>query len=250
MLAHPLTRGMPLDDPRTTALRGRIIREKGFLRQIYLTWYRLLLGHLPDVPGAVLEVGAGGGFLKDLQQDVITAETFLTPGVDLVCNAMALPFKTDSLGAILMVDVLHHIPDVALFFGEAARCVKSGGRCLFVEPWNTAWGRWVYQNLHHEPFNPDGGWSVPSGGPLSAANGALPWILFERDRELFRQRWPEWAIVRVIPMMPLAYLLAGGVSLRALMPAWGYRLIRGLERLIPGAERYSGMFALIVLERA
>jgi hypothetical protein len=35
LLAHPLTCGLDLDDPRTTELRRRIIQEKSFLRQIY-----------------------------------------------------------------------------------------------------------------------------------------------------------------------------------------------------------------------
>ncbi len=47
----------------------RIIREKGFLRQIYEEWYRLLIGHLPDGGGAVLEIGSGGGFLKEYHKD-------------------------------------------------------------------------------------------------------------------------------------------------------------------------------------
>jgi hypothetical protein len=32
-LAHPLTKGLDIDDPRTTHLRLQIIQEKSFLRQ-------------------------------------------------------------------------------------------------------------------------------------------------------------------------------------------------------------------------
>jgi SAM-dependent methyltransferase len=249
MLAHPLTRGMSLDDPETTALRSRIIHEKIFLRKIYESWYQLLVSHIPEGIGTVLEVGSGGGFLKELQKDALASEVFLVPNIDVVFDAMILPFKHESLRAVLMVDVLHHIPDPALFFNEAARCVRSGGRCLFIEPWNTPWGRWVYQNLHHEPFNPEGGWTIPSSGPLSGANGALPWILFERDRQLFVEKFPQWRIVKVTPMMPLAYLISGGVSMRSIMPGWAYRLVRAFEKLIPSVEKKSGMFAFIMLER-
>ena len=65
ILAHPLTKGLSLDDPRTTELRTTIIRNKGFLKQIYESWYRLLASQIPAGYGSVLEVGsAGGGFLN------------------------------------------------------------------------------------------------------------------------------------------------------------------------------------------
>jgi hypothetical protein len=47
-------------------------------------------------------------------------------------------------------------------------------------------------------------------------------------------------------MMPIAYLLSGGVSLRGLFPGWIYRPVRKLEALLR-PDRWS-MFALIELE--
>ncbi len=249
ILAHPLTKGMSLDDPKTTELRATIIRSKGFLRQIYESWYRLLASQIPEGDGAVLELGSGGGFLKELHKDALASEVFFTPHIDIVLNAMALPLRTEALKAILMVDVLHHIPEPALFFHQAANCVRTGGRCLLIEPWNTPWGAWVFQHLHHEPFNTSGDWSIPPAGPLSGANGALPWILFERDKELFCERFPEWRIACIKPMMPLAYLLSGGVSMRSLMPSWSYPWVRGIEERIPGLDGKFGMFAFIVIDR-
>jgi len=80
-------------------------------------------------------------------------------------------------------------------------------------------------------------------------NGALPWILVERDNGLFCRRFPEWRISLVTPMMPLVYLLSGGVSLRSLMPTWTYQWIRRMEGSITGMERKCGMFAFIIIER-
>ena len=34
-LAHPLLRGLDVDDPRTTTVRRQIIQDNRFLRQIY-----------------------------------------------------------------------------------------------------------------------------------------------------------------------------------------------------------------------
>jgi hypothetical protein len=42
LLAHPLTRGLEPDDPRTTELRRRIIRGKKFLHRINEEWYEIV----------------------------------------------------------------------------------------------------------------------------------------------------------------------------------------------------------------
>ncbi len=91
-----------------------------------------------------------------------------------------------------MINVLHHLPEVQHFFREATHCMQSGGVISMIEPWLTPWSKPIYQNFHHEPFDDIADkWSVPSQGPLSGANGALPWILFHRDREQFELQFPK-----------------------------------------------------------
>jgi SAM-dependent methyltransferase len=244
MLAYPLTRGMDVDDPRTTLLRREIVQKKAFLNRIYREWYGRLAGSMqPDA--RFLELGSGAGFLKSHVPNLITSEIFPTPGVERVVDARQLPFSDDELDGIAMTDVLHHIPDVAGFFREATRCVRRGGQVLMIEPWNTAWSSWVYRRLHSEPFEPESGWTIPSTGPLSGANGALPWILFERDRTLFEQSFPEWRIETIELLMPFSYLLSGGVSLRSLVPGWVYRPVRWFESRLN--QQQWAMFAFIKL---
>ena len=246
LLAYPLTKGLDVDDPRTTLLRREVIRRKSFLNCIYREWYARLANSMR--PNArFLELGSGAGFFREFASNLITSELFATPGVDRVIDAHQLPFSDGELEGIAMTDVLHHIPDVARFFKEATRCVNEGGQVLMIEPWNTKWSRWVYQRLHSEPFQPEGGWTIPSTGPLSGANGALPWILFERDRERFQETFPEWRIESIEPLMPFSYLLSGGVSLRALAPGWTYRPIRWLESKLD--QKRWAMFALIKLKK-
>jgi SAM-dependent methyltransferase len=247
LLAHPLTRGLAVDDPNTTTLRRRIIREKPFLNALYREWYRAILDELP-VDGVILEIGSGAGFLGELCTRVLTSEVFLTPGVLLVADGRRLPFADGAFSAVTMTDVFHHIPNVAHFLKEAARCVRPGGRLVMIEPWRTPWAQWIYRNLHSEPFEPNAGWDIPATGPLSGANGALPWIVFQRDRARFDAEFPEWSVKEIRPMMPFAYLISGGVSLRSLAPAFVYGLVRASERLI-GEDR-SAMFALVVLDRS
>ncbi len=249
-LAHPLTRGLDLDDPRTTALRLQILREKRFLRKLYLEWYGDIAASLPTGEGGVLELGSGAGFLREVVPDLITSDIQRVPGVDLVADAMALPFGDGALRAIVMTNLLHHLSDVERFLGEAARCVRLGGVVSMIEPWVTPWSRVVYSRLHHEPFDPTAStWRLDPGGPLSSANGALPWIVFERDRQRFRTATPAWEIERIRRFMPLRYLVSGGVSRRSLMPGWTFGLWSGLESMLGSVMGSIAMFAHIVLRR-
>ena len=250
LLAHPLTYGLDLDDPRTMALRRRIIQEKSFLRQIYREWYSALAGDLPAGAGAAIELGSGAGFLKDFVPDLVASEVFSCAGIDIVMSGLDLPFKPASLRAILMVDVLHHLPQARGFFREAARCVKPGGVVAMIEPWVTPWSQLIYTRMHHEPFSPEAcEWEFPAGGPLSAANGTLPYILFPRDRARFEREFPMCRIQTIKPMMPFCYLVSGGVSMRSLMPGWSFKCWRSFENLLQPLMWRLAMFAYIVLQK-
>ena len=251
LLAHPLTSNLDVDDPRTTCLRQHIIRSKSFLRQIYQQWYEEIANAVPsDGQLLALELGSGGGFMDEFIPHMITSDVFYCPGVAIVLNGCRLPFADATLRAVLMTDVLHHLPNPRRFFAETARCVPPNGRIAMVEPWVTPWSRIVYQNLHHEPFQPDArDWGFPPSGPLSGANSALPWIIFERDRAQFEDEFPEWRIREIKLMMPFRYLLSGGVSMRSLMPGYTYRLWRGLEDLLKPWLPKLAMFAKVVLHR-
>lgn len=250
LLAHPLTRGLDLDDPRTTALRLAIIQGKPFLRQLYAEWYSEICDVIPAGDAPVLELGSGGGFLKEILPGLVTSDVFRIPDLSLVLDGTALPFRPASLRGIAMTEVLHHIPDAGAFLREAARCLQPGGVVVMIEPWVTPWSRFVWGPLHHEPFLPDTqSWSFPKSGPLSGANGALPWIVFERDREIFRERFPEFEIRSIRVNLPLRYLLSGGVSMRSLMPGWSFPAWLKFEQWLGPWMNTIGTFATIVLLR-
>jgi len=250
LLEHPLTVGLNLDDPKTTQLRKQIIASKPFLRAIYDEWYSKLKSEIPGIPGAVLELGSGAGHCETFIPGLITSEIIECQGVQIVADAQRLPFADGVLRAIVFVNVLHHLPDVRRFFFEASRCVATGGKIAMIEPWVTPWSTRVYTRLHHEPFVASAkGWSFASGGPLSGANGALPWIVFERDRSIFENEFPEFEIERVDPFLPLRYLLSGGVGMRSLMPGFTHSFWAKVERLLSPFKSQLGMFALVVLRR-
>jgi SAM-dependent methyltransferase len=250
LLADPRTRGRDIDDPATTILRRDIIRRKPFLTEVYRDWYVLLAGAIPPPPGGVLELGSGAGFLSDVIPDCIASDVLPSPHVKVVLDGQALPFRRRALRAIVMTNVLHHIAAPYRFLSDAAQSVRAGGVIAMIEPWVTPWSRMVYAHLHHEPFAADADPTAASaGGPLSGANGALPWILFERERSCFDRLVPEWRVERVHPLMPFRYLVSGGVSMRSLMPGWTSGAWRRLEGRLERHMTTWAMFALVVLRR-
>jgi SAM-dependent methyltransferase len=249
-LEHPLTRGLSVDDPRATSLRRRIIRAKSFLCRLYGEWYEQITRAIPSGDGAILELGSGAGFLSDHLPELITSEVFYCDGIRIVLDGQRLPFADSCLRAVVMVDVFHHLPAVRCFLQEATRCVRQDGKIIMIEPWVTPWSKWVYRRLHHEPFIPEATqWEFASGGPLSGANGALPWIVFSRDRAQFLKEFPQWRIEEIRLTMPFAYLISGGVSLRSFFPGMFYGLIRFMERLFTPYLPRLAMFAQVTLQR-
>ena len=119
-----------------------------------------------------------------------------------------------------------------------------------IEPWVTWWSRIVYEHLHHEPFDPEAeAWSFATEGPLSGANGALPWILFVRDRGKFEKHFPQLRIEEVRPFLPFRYLVSGGVGMRNLMPGFTHRAWAAAENLLGWQMSRLGMFAFVSLRR-
>jgi len=231
---------LDVDDPRTTEFRRDVLRRKPFLQAIYREWYELVAREISGT--RVLELGSGAGFLPQS----ITSEILFVRGVDLICDGTALPVRDRSLDALVLIDVMHHVAQPRAFFREAMRALRPGGRVVMIEPWVTPWSRFVYSTVHSEPFRPDASeWEFPPAGPLSGANGALPWIVFARDRRRFEREFPELRVSTIRPMMPFRYLLSGGFSFRPIVPSWSFPFFRAVDRSLAKLA----MFALIVLER-
>lgn len=251
VLIHPLARNVDLDAPENTVQRAHLIQVKSFLKQLYQDNYHSIANLLPrKIRGHVVELGSGGGFLKNVIPDLITSEILKIPIVDLIFNGQSMPFKAASLRAIVMMDVFHHISCPGTFLAQAADVIKSGGRIIMIEPWVTAWSQFVYRYLHHEPFNAGvKGWKIKNGGPLSGANSAIPWIVFDRDRQKFERRFPEWRIKQITLHTPFCYLLSGGVSYNSFLPGACYQLCRQFENILQPMNPYIAMFATIVLGR-
>ena len=238
-----------LDDPSATILHAEIINSKGFLKKLYVDFYHILKDKLPESAKTIVELGSGGGFIKEIIPSALTSDILDVDGLDHVFSALEMPFGDASVDAFVMIDVLHHIPDPEQFFREADRCLIPGGKIIMIEPANTPWSRFIYKNFHHEEFDPESGWTLSASGPLSQANGAIPWIIFNRDREKFIDRFPVFEILEIKYHTLMRYLLSGGFTLRQLLPTWMYGVVRGIESLFGFTGHLTGMFQTVVLEK-
>lgn len=250
IFTHPLMRGKDLDDPHTTQLRIEMIQQKKFLRDIYQEWYSIIKEELPPSAKKIVEIGSGAGFLKETIPNLIKTEIFHLPGMDALLDAHYPPFQPNSLSAIVMTDVFHHLSHPRQFFKNSIRALSMNGRIVMIEPWVSRWSKRVYPNFHHEPFDPlVKQWEFPTSGPLSGSNQALPWIIFQRDQLLFTHEFPQLKIKKIQPIMPFRYLLSGGVSLRSFMPGWSTGFWKWFERLFNRNMDDWAMFSVIVLEK-
>jgi len=239
-----------LDDPAVTLLHGQIIQRKPFLKKTYIDFYQQFAKAVPDPQGKTLvELGSGGGFIKDVIGSAITSDILELPNVDKVFSAVEMPFEQESVDAFFMIDVLHHIADPRAFFTEAMRCLKVAGKIVMIEPANTLFSRFIYKNFHHEAFDTKSNWELGKGGPLSHGNGALPWIIFSRDRNVFSEEFPSFRIVRMHNHTPLRYLLSGGLTLRQLLPSFAYPAVKAIECVLSPLKNILGMFQTIEIEK-
>jgi SAM-dependent methyltransferase len=225
--------GVDLDDPNTTLLHAEILKQKVFLRRLYTEYYQSFHDTLeaPD-DATVVELGSGGGFIKEIIPNAITSDIQRIPGLDQCFGAENMPFETASVDLICMINTLHHIPDTEAMFRECQRCLKPGGSVMMIEPANTLFSRVIYGKFHHEEFDTKAGWTLPEGGPLSTSNQALPWILFKRDRARFEEQFPQLSLEQLRLHTPLRYILSGGFTMRQMLPDWMYPGARILDEVI------------------
>ena len=239
-----------LDDRAVTLTHAQILQRKPFLKKLYTDFYNQLKAAVPESDRkVVVELGSGGGFIKEVLGNAITSDVLDLPNVDKVFSACSMPFEDKSVDAFVMFDVLHHITEPRIFFKEALRCLRVGGKMVMIEPANTLWGRFIYKNFHHEGFDTNAGWDLEKGSPLWCGNDALAWIIFSRDRYIFESEFPTLKILQLHNHTPLRYLLSGGFTLRQLVPSCTYILVKAVEFLLSPFNGMLGMFQTIELEK-
>ena len=196
----------------------------------------------------LVEVGSGPGFFKEFAPRLVTTDAAPGPAIDVCADAAALPFAAGAVGALVMVDVLHHLPRPLEFLDEAARLLRPGGRLAMMEPWITPGSFVLYRYFHHESCVLDVDLRRPfheTSKLLLDGNPAIPTLIVRRLRDSRGSlRLRTWE-----PLLALDHLATLGFRTARRVPQGlvrGARVVEGLARPLRGLLATR---AFIVLER-
>lgn len=234
----------------------RAWEEKPPLRAVYHDLYHRIATACVD--GPTLEIGGGTGNLKAYAPHVVATDIQTAPWLDVVCDAHALPFSDRAFANVVLFDVLHHLARPALFFMEAERVLRSGGRVVMVEPAITPASWPFYHWLHPEPVRMGEDPLAPGAPPPDRdpydANQAFPSLLFgpmfRRHGARFRAMFPRLVVREAKPMSLFAYPLTGGFRPWSLIPEAAVAPVLVVERVLaPLLGPLCAFRILVVLER-
>jgi SAM-dependent methyltransferase len=226
--------------------------EKPTLRAIYDDLYQKIEN--VALTGDTLEIGGGIGNLKIDGGRVIKSDIQYSIGVDVVADAQQLPFDSGVFSNIVLFDVLHHLQCPLLFFAEAERILKPGGRVIMVEPGITPISKLLYKIGHDEPV--ETGWEMNRPCKVDVdkdpydSNQAIPTILFKRDPQLFLSAVKGFKIHSSNWLSLFAYPLSGGFKSWSLLPyKWVYAILKIEEKILPFLGSLMAFRLMVVLEK-
>lgn len=111
---------------------------------IHSRFFHYLKLHLSCSKPKIIDIGAGHGYLvkklheanydidaADLFPEIFYYDKIICKKIDITQN---LPLADNSYDILLAVEVMEHIHDHDLFFGEAHRILKPNGKLIFTTP--------------------------------------------------------------------------------------------------------------------
>lgn len=160
---------------------------KSFFKQFPLLYYAiwhffcpvLMLVNGPRkirkyIPAGTLVVDVGSG-PERLGKEFVNVDIFPFPEVDIVSDAASLPFKDNSIPAVVSESVLEHVADPQIVASEIVRILKVGGflyvSAPFIHPYHASpddFNRWTISGLKHLFKDLEIVESGVRSGPLSA----------------------------------------------------------------------------------
>jgi SAM-dependent methyltransferase len=229
--------------------------RKPALRDVYSDFYRTIAAQLRGCPdGPIVECGSGIGNLKSVIPHAIATDLFPNPWLDRTENVYRLSFADESLAAVILFDVFHHLEFPGEALREIRRVLLPEGRLVIFEPGMGLLGRVILGTAHHEPLAmrqairwlPPPDWD-PLNSTYYAAQGNS-WRIFVR-REFNREIERDWNVASVEPMVALRWLLTGGFRGPLLLRKWMIPLVRLLESMLGLMPKTFASRLLVVLEK-
>jgi SAM-dependent methyltransferase len=215
--------------------------------------YHGLFDRLKSAVGSrkpIVEFGAGPGFFKQHCPELIATDVIPSEWVDILCDGCAMPFADQSVGAIVMLDVLHHLPRPLDFIAEAARALVPGGVVAMIEPWITPSSYLLYRYFHHE----DCTLRIDIDNPFAAAgkkafdgNATIPYNVVRHYSRV--TNGPPLRLVKLEPFLALPYLATLGFKRTRPLPMGVIQAADKVEKLIGPLGRWNATRALMLWEK-
>ena len=223
------------------------------LRALYQSWYERIAAALAEAPaGRRVELGSGPGFARAFIPDLELTDLVAAPWHDRELSADDLPFEDASVAALVLFDVLHHLPSPRAFLEEADRVLMTGGLVVLCEPYIGPLSYPVYKFLHEEPVDMRADalhQDLDPGKDPFDSNQAIPTVLFGRQRRGFEQSFPALEILKVEKLAGPSYPASGGSCSVPLLPRALWRGLLALERRLPTVAFNLMGFRLFVVLR-
>jgi SAM-dependent methyltransferase len=233
-----------------------VLQRKPMLQEVFreLHWLFLDLDrrYFRSTGGMRVELGAGVAPVRDTDPGVLATDIVESPDLDRVLDAQAMDLPDTSVHAFYGQNCFHHFPEPASFFNEVLRVVKPGGGIILIEPYHGLFASFLFKRLFRtEGFDKSmPGWNVPMDGPMNGANQALSYVVFDRDRALFAERYPQLEIVHQAPLTNyVRYLVSGGLNFRQLAPNFLIPVLKLVEALLSPLRCHLALHHVIVVRR-
>lgn len=248
---------LDVDGTELIAAHRQSLSRKPLLQSAYTTFYREMIKNCErwlSADGLEIELGSGVGFFKDLRPNIITSDIRAIPAVDRVIHAEQMDLADQAVRCIYAINAFHHLSDPERFFSELCRVLKPGGGCILIEPHNGLASSLLHRHMHKdEHFDPDAlSWKTQEiRGPLSGANQALAYIVFERDRQCFDEKFGRDLEIVYLSycLNSLRHFFSGGLNFRQLLPTLVEPLLQAIEQIGRPLARHWAFYQLIVLRR-
>jgi len=230
-----------------------IWKRKKILQTVYQQWYAAILEDLATDRGKTVEMGSGSGNFAEYYPLAISSDIVWYPWIDVCLDAQELPFCKDSVGNMVLIDVLHHFSNPVRFMQEALRVLTTGGRIAIIEPYPSPLAYLVYRLFHPEPFNCSEDFFAkvhPLKKDPWEANQAAAYLLFFKFYERFCVFFQDrWMFRRREKIACILYPASGGFERRALVPDVAIPFLMRLERWVEPFRDLLAFRCYIVLEK-
>jgi len=170
-------------------------------------------------------------------------------------DAHALPFRNNSLGNIIFIDVLHHLDSPVHFFEEAQRVLENNGRLIMLEPYISHFSYFIYNYFHQEDV--DFKIDVLSNNTIQRnkqeafdGNSAIPTKIFSKEVERFRRKFKHLRILKRTLLSFILYPLSGGFARKCFVPDRALWCFYFIEKILKPFGRLFAFRMFVVIEKS